>query len=464
MAKHHYHRIHPRLRGVRGVSPKDFPSGTLSPAEILTAYGFQQNQYAGAAPVKLGIGSLGGGVVQADIDNSVAAWGMLAPNLTVRTVGGAVNDPTSDQNANVENMLDIVPTMAFAWWWLTGTAADITITFGPNASGGMEAVTRDLVAAGVEVASWSWGSAASSWDPAERTSLSKAFADAALANVCFCAASGDNSIDDGTSSPSADYPCSDPNVWAVGGTNLSLNADGTINVESAWGDGKPGDEGGGGGYDPTVPIPSWQQGVVPADLPGRGVPDTAANADPNSGWQMSANGQWTVVGGTSAASPFTASLVAVAKGVAKVAGSGVTTPAVYVARATACSDITVGSNGDAAAVGWDAATGLGSPHGDGFVQGIAAWATGAQPPAPPAPPPQPPAPPPSPGGGIPGDACNEYNVLSWSAQGIVESWPTDGSSVTMDEAIEWSATGIEGNWPTDSSGNPLVIATKRVIR
>lgn len=463
MPQHHYHRIHPRMRGRRLPRAAGFPAGTLSPAQILTAYGFKQNQYAGAAPVKLGIGSLGGGVVQADIDNSVKAWGMLAPKLTVRTVGGAVNDPTSDQDSNVENMLDLIPTMAFTWWWLTGTAADITITFGPNASGGMEQVTRDLMAAGIEVGSWSWGSAASGWDPTERASLSKAFADAVAANIQFCAASGDNSVDDGTSAPSADYPCSDANVWAVGGTNLSLNADGTINVESAWGDGAPGDEGGGGGEDPTVPIPTWQQGVVPSDLTGRGVPDTAANADPNSGWQMSANGSWTVVGGTSASSPFTAALIAVSKGVAKSAGTGVTTPAVYAARATACNDITTGSDGDAAGIGWDEATGLGSPHGDGFVQGIVTWTTGAQPPAPPPSPPAPPgppAPPPAPpGGGIPSDICDEYDMLSWAAQGIIENFPQDGSPVTLEDAQEWAAQGIEENWPTDSNGNPFTISS-----
>ncbi len=105
--KHNYLRHHPRLRGARASGPSGLPAGTLSPAQILTAYGFRQNQFAGASPVKLGIGSLGGGVVQADIDNWVAAWGMLAPKLTVRTVGGAANDP-SDQDSNIENMLDIL--------------------------------------------------------------------------------------------------------------------------------------------------------------------------------------------------------------------------------------------------------------------------------------------------------------------------------------------------------------------
>jgi kumamolisin len=378
-AKHHYHRVHPRMGGVRLSSTSDFPAGSLSPAQILTAYGFKQNQYAGLSPVKLGIGSLGGGVVQQDIDNSVAAWSMLAPTLTVRMVGGAMNNP-SDQDSNVENMLDIVPTMAFAWWWLTGQSADITITFGPNASGGMEAVTRDLIAAGVEVASWSWGSAASGWDPSERVALAQAFADGVSAGVCFCAASGDNSIDDGTSSPSADYPCSDPNVWAVGGTRLVINPDGTRAEEAAWGDGQPGDEGGGGGFDPTVPVPGWQQGVIPTGSLGRGVPDTSANADPSSGWQMSANGSWTVVGGTSAASPFTAALIAVAKGMAKAAGSGAAAQGIYAARSVACNDITEGSDGDPATTGWDPATGLGSPAGNWFVGAVQAWAEGLPPP------------------------------------------------------------------------------------
>lgn len=367
MLKHHYHRVHPRLRGVRLASPRGFPAGSLSPAQVLTAYGFRQNQYAGALPVKLGVGSLGGGVVQADLDNACAAWGMAPPTLSIVLAGGAESDPT-DQDSNVENMLDL-QLVSFTWWWLTGTPADVTIAFGPNDGGGMKAATAALAAAGVEVASWSWGAAAGEWGAGERHALAHAFKDAVANGVTFFAASGDNSIDDGTSAPSADYPCSDPNVWAVGGTHLTVASDGARVSEAAWGDGRPGDEGGGGGFDPTVRAPSWQVSALPAGEPYRGVPDTAANADPNSGWQVSANGSWTVIGGTSAASPFTAALVAVAKGVAKAVGEGLTTPAVY-ATPGACNDVTTGSNGDPAAAGWDPATGLGSPRGDAFVQAV----------------------------------------------------------------------------------------------
>jgi kumamolisin len=451
---HTYLRHHPRLRGVRSLDPKtDFPAGSLSPAQVLTAYGFKQNQFAGAAPVKVGIGSLGGGVVQADIDNAVAAWGMKAPTLTVRTVGGAAQDP-SDQDSNVENMLDIAM-FAFTWWWLTGTAADITITFGPNELSGMQLVTEDLLAAGIEVGSWSWGSAASTWAASERSALAAVFATAASKNIQFFAASGDNSIDDGTSAPSADYPCSDPNVWAVGGTNLSLNADGTIKVESAWGDGNPGDEGGGGGFDPTVPVPVWQQGIIPASATGRGVPDTAANADPNSGWQISANGSWTVVGGTSAASPFTAALVAVAKGVAKAAGTGLTTPAVYAARAAACNDITTGSDGDPATAGWDPATGLGSPDGSGFTGAITAFASGGSAPAPTPPAPTPtPTPTPTPAPvppGAPGTTPTLDQVIAWGTQGIEAGDPLQRQS----DAVANMTAGLKAGWPPSADDDEV---------
>jgi|SRR5580658_4696991 kumamolisin len=370
MLKHHYYRIHPRLRGVRLAAPQGFPAGTLSPAQVLTAYGFHQNQYAGALPVKLGIGSLGGGGVQADLDNAVGAWGMARPALSIITAGGAVDDP-SDQDSNVENMLDL-ELVSFTWWWLTGTPADVTIAFGPNTGGGMKAATAALAAAGVEVASWSWGAAASDWGTGERQALAQTLAHHVANGVTFFAASGDDSVDDGLMAPTADYPCADPNVWAVGGTRLTVAASGLRVTEAAWGDGRPGDAGGGGGFDPMVKEPAWQVSALPQGSRGRGVPDTAANADPRSGWQISANGGWTVVGGTSAASPFTAALVAVAKGVAKMLGEGLATPAVY-ATPSACNDITTGSNGDPADPGWDPATGLGSPRGDAFVQAVVAY-------------------------------------------------------------------------------------------
>ena len=53
MRCHHYARVHPRMRGVR-VAKHDvsaFPAGTLSYAQVLLAYGFTQNQFAGVPNV-----------------------------------------------------------------------------------------------------------------------------------------------------------------------------------------------------------------------------------------------------------------------------------------------------------------------------------------------------------------------------------------------------------------------------
>ena len=101
---------------------------------------------------------------------------------------------------------------------------------------------------------------------------------------------------------------------------------------------------------------------------GRGVPDVAGNADPETGYQVRVDGQPQVVGGTSAVAPLWAALIcrlaqATGKSFGLIqpllyagAGSG-TTPAGF-------RDITQGNNGEyQAGPGWDACTGLGVPDG-----------------------------------------------------------------------------------------------------
>jgi outer membrane biosynthesis protein TonB len=180
---------------------------------------------------------------------------------------------------------------------------------------------------------------------------------------------------------------------------------------------------------------------------------------------MSANGSWTVVGGTSASSPFTAALIAVAKGLAKAnaqAEIGLLTPTLYAARATACNDITTGSNGDPATPGWDPATGNGSPNGAAFMQALTGGAAQPQPPVPPTPtpapnpqPPQPPAPPvpptPTPAPNPQPPTVDEYDAISFAAEGICENWPGDGSQPSLSDVQNWASQGLSDNWPTGSS-------------
>jgi len=355
-----------------------FPPGSLAPLQVAQAYSLRK--FGSGRGVKLGIVSLGGAVSMADVTGACQAWGIPVPTVNVVTTDGST--PVADPGgADTENMLDVLLTAA-TWYYCTGTAAQIEVAIAPNSGTGIADSTNRLVADGCETISISWGAPEQQWATSDRTVTEQAFAAALAKGVSVFAASGDNSEDDGTNTPTCDYPCGSARVWAIGGTALTLNPDGTIASEKAWGDGLPGDEGGGGGYDLVTARPGWQQGVVPSGNNGKGCPDSSANADPNTGWQILDGGAWGVVGGTSASCPFTAAYVAACKSQVPAGTISVLGPTLYGAQATAWHDITTGSNGAPSTVGWDPATGLGSPNGPGLAQALLGG--GSQPPSPPA--------------------------------------------------------------------------------
>ena len=105
---------------------------------------------------------------------------------------------------------------------------------------------------------------------------------------------------------------------------------------------------------------------------GRGVPDVAANADPDTGYQVRVDGSDEVFGGTSAAAPLWAGLI-VLLNQSLGASLGFAHARLYALLGTdALRDITSGDNGAySAGVGWDACTGLGSPNGAGLASALA---------------------------------------------------------------------------------------------
>ncbi len=97
-----------------------------------------------------------------------------------------------------------------------------------------------------------------------------------------------------------------PQVLAVGGTRLALNAAGNWGDETGWG-------GSGGGFSIYESKPQFQAGVNP--FATRSTPDVSYNGDPASGiavYTTSASGGpgWYRVGGTSAGAPQWAGLLA----------------------------------------------------------------------------------------------------------------------------------------------------------
>jgi kumamolisin len=203
-------------------------------------------------------------------------------------------------------------------------------------------------------------------------------------------AAGDDGSSDGVNDGHAhvDFPCASPFVLAVGGTLLRTGAK---RSERAWkdGDGLRADNGGstGGGVSVRIARPAWQAGldiapVNPGQAAGRIVPDVAANASANTGYFVIVGGQQEISGGTSAATPLWAALVArmnqqLAAGGQRV---GYLTPRLYGAAAlgkTGCNDIRAGDNitahvgGFKSAAGFDAVTGWGSPRGKDLLAALA---------------------------------------------------------------------------------------------
>ena len=333
-------------------------SGGLTPSQVCTAYGLAK--VTPVRPIKIGIVSLGGYYSASDMETAFAGYQLPAPVVTTAGTQG------TDQFATVENMLDI-ECLAAAYAYSTGQSATILQQYDQWNLEGLASAINALVAAGCEVISISWGWSASQQSASAIAARAKACAAAAAANCHIFASSGDYSLYDAQEELTTEDPCCDPNVWGVGGTKLELNPDGSIARESIWGDGSGHDMGGGGGFARDIPIPLYQQGVVPGAF--RGCPDSSANADPATGFAIYALGKWQVMGGTSAAAPFTAGYVAAILSTLPGPISQLRMQELlYQNYRTAFNDIAIGSNGSPAKSGWDQASGCGSINGRGMFE------------------------------------------------------------------------------------------------
>ena len=364
------------------IRRKDTPTATaqagataLTPIQVARLYGFPTNVTGQGQTIA--IIELGGGYRTADLKAYFTALGLKTPKVTAVSVDGGHNQP--GQDADGEVMLDIEVAGAVA------PGAKIAVYFAPNTDQGFhDAITQavhDTVRKPSAI-SISWGApetgpANESWTLQAITSMSSALQDAAAMGVTVTVASGDNGSTDGVSDKKShvDFPSSCPFSLACGGTRL-IGSGAQITSETVWNDGP--DSATGGGVSGVFQKPAYQASVnVPPStnpsLPsGRGVPDIAGNADPQSGYICRVNGQQEVIGGTSAVAPLWAGLVALLnQSLGK--SVGFLNPVLYSTAqpANALHDITSGNNGVyKAASGWDPCTGLGTPNGSALVQAL----------------------------------------------------------------------------------------------
>jgi kumamolisin len=346
------------------VRPAASTDTSYTPTQVAALYGFPAATGAGQCVALI---ELGGGFRPADLDTYFQGLGVASPTVTAVSVDHAQNSPTGDANGpDGEVMLDIEVVGAIV------PQATIAVYFAPNTDAGfLDAITTAIhdTTNKPSVISISWGGAESTWTSQAMTAMDDAFQAATSMGITVCIASGDNGSSDGVTDGAdhVDFPASSSFALACGGTSLRASSN-AISGEVVWNDGTSGGAS-GGGVSAFFATPTWQASLSAVTTQGartplarRGVPDVAGNADPETGYDVRVDGTASVIGGTSAVAPLWAALLTRLN---QLSGkpTGLANPKLYQAP-TALRDITSGNNGDfAAAKGWDACTGLGSPNG-----------------------------------------------------------------------------------------------------
>jgi subtilase family serine protease len=336
-------------------------------------------------------------------------FGLPAPRMKVVTSLAGTASPWlsyAEETLDAEMVHAIAPGAAITVVLLQ--PADLSIS--ASATAALTAMVK-IGAVDGDVISISAGWGEQCFTRTEAASLHSALQQAADRHVTVVAGSGDigpvgepcDELDlaSGTSFPlirEVSLPAADPLVLAAGGTTLDAShQSGSYLGETAWGlpYGTPGSafQASGGGYSQLYARPAYQAGLVAGSA--RGVPDVAADASGHTGMALvisNGSGGYTIrdSGGTSAATPFWAAVIALAD---QYAGHdlGLVNPALYRIASgplyrTAFHDITTGNNnvdfppqvftGYQATRGWDPVTGLGSPNAQVLIPLLARRAAG----------------------------------------------------------------------------------------
>jgi subtilase family serine protease len=373
-----------------------------TPQQLQTAYGvtpWLNAGYNGTGQIIVLIEAYGSPTIKADLKAFDAAYGLPdPPALQVLAPLGTVPFDPNNEDQQIwafETSLDVQWSHAMA-----PGAAIVVLTSPVDETEGIHGLPEFLALEKFaldnhlgNIISQSWGTAENTLFDAAGTNLIHEFeafyARAAAEQVTVLAGAGDSgstNVDvngDYYPFPTVLYPASSPWVLAVGGTTIQVSSSGVFESETVWND-----ENGatGGGISQYFAQPFYQ-GELPRSVQKqlnrhRGIPDVVFNADPVLTYigfypDPSDNGFYTQ-GGTSESTPAWAGIISIAN---QLAGRplGFIQPTLYAAGAAPQEseffhDVTTGNNGANgvagyyAMVGWDLASGWGSPNQ--FIWGI----------------------------------------------------------------------------------------------
>jgi len=354
-------------------------SSTLAPADFATVYGVKSLAAAGVT----GAGRSIAVIARSNFpDQDVATFSSLFLPAPARPVAKVLvgTDPglLSPPEEVTEVLLDT------EWAGALAPGAQVNVVIGTQAGNIPEALQHAIEGRLGDVVSVSFGLC----EPLARTGATELFdvlyAVANAQGQTIVVASGDTGA---TGCLPADQRiavnaiASSPHAIAVGGTRLDPHFDANGNAtgyggEAVWNDG---DGASGGGESAVFARPRYQLGPGLPDLRGRALPDLALAASPaEPGYAVVKGGVPRPVGGTSAATPAFASVLALL-GQTQGGSLGGLGPALYRLadeqarglRAPVFRDVTAGSNGIfAAGPGFDLATGWGSPIVDALAAAV----------------------------------------------------------------------------------------------
>jgi pseudomonalisin len=386
-------------------APPQFTSGGahyLAPADLATIYDLNpayQNSITGSGQSVAIVGRTN--IHLSDITQFRSTFGLPANNPQVIVNGTDPGDLGSDEETEAD--LDVEWSGAVA----KGAAIKFVVSKSTSTSDGVDLSAQYIVNNSVAaVMSTSFGLCEQWLGASGNSFVNSLWEQAATEGITVLVSSGDSGAAgcDSSSSTKAVYGlavnglCSPIYSTCVGGTEFnegpnpslywsSSNAVGTQGSavsyipEVVWNESGAGTGlwASGGGASTIYAKPSWQTGTGVPNDGKRDVPDVSLSAAGHDGYLIIQDGSMYVVGGTSAASPSFAGIMALV--VQNAAGKqGNANPVLYPLAtkqnsggASVFHDITSGNNsvpgltGYTATVGYDRATGLGSVDGSVLV-------------------------------------------------------------------------------------------------
>jgi hypothetical protein len=361
--------------------------------ELASAYGFSRlyGQNDLGAGQTIGLLELEP-YTRSDVSAYESCYGISA-SVTNISVDGF--DPTATEmgeaNGDIEDVIGIAPRASVLDYQAPNTVSAL-----------LDVMSRMVSDDRADVLSTSWGICEAGLSPDFVAAENSELEEAAIQGQSFFAATGDGGS--AACSPtgpglSVDDPGGQPFITAVGGTQLS--ALGPPPTETTWNNGAT--MASTGGISRWAGMPGYQLGAAPSlnvingDSSGapcsaptagycRETPDVSASSSANGGYDFYFGGRWQNWFGTSFAAPLWAAFTALAKASPTCAGAGVdigfVNPLLYQLAGSDYgkyfNDISTGNNDAAdvngglypATLGYDMATGLGSPIGGPLAEAL----------------------------------------------------------------------------------------------